>query len=479
LGDSKSLEAALGRSQQKTSKFGKGLAVASKVAAGALVGLGLAAKVGFDEINDSQKVMAQTQAVIESTGGAANVTAKHVNDMAQSLLDLSGVDDETIASGENVLLTFRNIHNEVGRSNDVFDQATKATLDLSVALGKDMQSSAILVGKALNDPVKGLSALRRVGVSFTADQEALIKKLVETGNTMEAQKLILGELNQEFGGSAKAAGQTLSGQIGILKEHFADVAANLVTALLPALQNLIGVLSSAAAWMKQNQTATKILVGTVAALSAAVLVAKGVYAAWGVITDVVTAAQWLLNAAMDANPVVLITAGIIALGVALVIAYKKSETFRNVVGGVIDFVRNHWQMLLALIPVIGPILALAAAHFKTLRNAAGAVLDFISSKVQSVINVFQSLVGAISTVIDKLNQAFSLAGSVAGAVTGGGGPNNYKSPVNVKGGSNPVHPGFTRGAAQVNLYLDGKVFYSAVVNQDKIARRQSGRSLLA
>jgi len=477
LGDSKSLEAALGRSQQKTSKFGRGLAVASKVAAGALVGLGLAAKVGFDEINDSQKVMKQTQAVIESTGGAANVSAKHVNDMAQSLLDLSGVDDETIAAGENVLLTFRNIHNEAGKTNDVFDQATKATLDLSVAMGKDMTSSAILVGKALNDPVKGLTALRRVGVQFTDDQEKLIKKLVETGNTAEAQKLILGELNQEFGGSAKAAGQTLSGQLGVLKEHFADVAANLVSALLPALQNLIGVLTVAASWMKQNQTATKLIVAAIAALSAGVIVVNAVYKTWAAVTKVVTAAQWLLNAAMDANPVVLITAGIIALGVALVIAYKKSETFRNVVGGVIDFVSNHWKMLLALIPVIGPIIALAATHFKTLRNAAGAALDFVASKFQAVVNIaktlygwVQSVVGAIQSLVTAINNIPSLP-SLPSSIGG----------IHIPGLSGGLlgHAATGGGQTVVHLSLDGKVFYSAMVNQDKVSRRQTGRSLLA
>lgn len=479
LGDSKSLEAALGRSQQKTSRFGKGLAVASKVAAGAFVGLGLAAKIGADEINDSQKAMAQTQAVLKSTGGEANVTSKHVVGLAQSLLHLSGVDDEAIQGSENLLLTFRNIRNEAGKGNDIFDQATKATLDLSVAMGKDLSSSSILVGKALNDPVKGMTALRRVGVSLSADQETLVKHLVKTGQTAKAQKIILGELTKEFGGSAKAAGQTLSGQLGILREAFADVAANLVTALLPAFQNLVGILTTATAWMKRNQEATKIIVATIAALAAGVIVVNAVYKVWASVTKVAAAAQWLLNAAMDANPVVLITAGIIALGVALVIAYKKSETFRNVVGGVIDFVRNHWQMLLALIPVIGPALALVVSHWKTLRDAAGSVLDFVGAKVQSVINVVKSLVswiqsaaGALQSLADKAQSVLSVSGIdvVKGIVSGA-----HAAPLAPSlggGGSN-------RGMAQVHLYLDGKVFYSAMVNQDKVSRRQTGRSLFA
>lgn len=83
----------------------------------------------------------------------------------------SGTDDELIQSGANLLLTFTNIRNEVGKSNKIFDQATQAALDVSVAFGKDMTSSSILVGKALNDPTKGVSSLTRVGVSFTAAQK--------------------------------------------------------------------------------------------------------------------------------------------------------------------------------------------------------------------------------------------------------------------------------------------------------------------
>jgi hypothetical protein len=102
-------------------------------------------------------------------------------------------------------------------------------------MGKDLNSSAILVGKALNDPVKGVGALSRAGVQFTASQKETIKALVDSGNVMGAQKMILKELETQFGGSAKAAGQTLPGQLNILKETFRNVAAGLVTTFIPYL----------------------------------------------------------------------------------------------------------------------------------------------------------------------------------------------------------------------------------------------------
>lgn len=242
LGDSRSLERAYGRSTSAGSKFGSGLKNLGTIAAvgvGAVfVGLAATLKVGFGEMSEGQKVTAQTGAVLKSTGKSANVTAKEVEGLAGSLSRMSGVDDEAIQAGENMLLTFTKIRNEVGKGNDVFDQSTKAVLDLSVALGKDMQSSALMVGKALNDPIKGMSALGRAGVQFSADQKKAIAAMVETGDIAGAQKIILAELNKQFGGSAKAAGDTLPGQLSKLKNAFEESAGAIVQTLIPYLTQL-------------------------------------------------------------------------------------------------------------------------------------------------------------------------------------------------------------------------------------------------
>lgn len=245
VGDSSSLDRALGRAQGSSSKLGGSFGKLGKagLVAGGAAGVGAliyTLKTGIGEFMQSQKVAAQTTAVIKSTGGAANITAKEVSGLAESLMRKSGVDDEAIASGENMLLTFTRIRNEVGAGNDIFDQATAATLDLSVAMGKDMSSSAILVGKALNDPIKGLTAMSRVGIQFTEGQKESIKQMVEMGDTIGAQKIILKELNKEFGGSAEALGKTLPGQINIVKERFNNWAGEMVSKTIPTIQNMIG-----------------------------------------------------------------------------------------------------------------------------------------------------------------------------------------------------------------------------------------------
>jgi len=200
---------------------------------------------------ESQKVMAQTEAVLESTGGAANVTKDQVLKLADGLRDLTGVDNDAVQASENLLLTFTAVRNEAGKGNDVFNQTEKAIVDMATAMNngaipsmEQLSNTTIQVGKALNDPISGMTALRRVGVRFTEDQVAVITKLQESGDLMGAQKLILRELALEFGGAGKAAGQTMAGQMAILGSKFQDVAEDIGKALMPALQGLVEILEA-------------------------------------------------------------------------------------------------------------------------------------------------------------------------------------------------------------------------------------------
>jgi hypothetical protein len=152
--------------------------------------------------------------------------------MAQEMSATAGASifsDDAILGATNVLATFTEIK---GTS---FQGATQAILDISQAMGTDLQSSAVQVGKALNDPIAGISALSRVGVTFNDDQKALIESMVAVGDVAGAQQIILNELGKEFGGSAAAAVDTFAGQQIVLAEQFADVQQSLGESLLPVL----------------------------------------------------------------------------------------------------------------------------------------------------------------------------------------------------------------------------------------------------
>ncbi len=200
-------------------------------------GLGfLAGQIGdiFQQSTDAQAGLAQTNEVIKSTGGVAGVTAQAVLDLATKYSHLTQFSDDTVQSASNMLLTFTNI------GKNVFPQATKTVLDMSQALGQDTKNSAIQLGKALNDPITGVSALQRVGVTFTQGQKDAIKAMMDTGNMAGAQGVILKELSKEFGGSAEAAGKTFPGQLKILGQNFDDLKQNIGDAVIPVLARLVG-----------------------------------------------------------------------------------------------------------------------------------------------------------------------------------------------------------------------------------------------
>jgi len=226
---------ALNQAGGRLRSFGKIAAIAAGAA-----GVGAFVKtmqVGIEELRASQRVSAQTAAVLKSTGGAANVTAKQIESLSSALEKKSMLDDEAIQSGGNLLLTFTKIRNEAGKGNDIFNQTVQAMVDVSTAMGIDANTAAIQLGKALQDPIRGVGQLRRVGVSFTEAQRDQIKALVESGKTMEAQKMILRELEIQFGGSALAASKTLDGSLAILRNTFNNIAGDLVAKFLPSLTN--------------------------------------------------------------------------------------------------------------------------------------------------------------------------------------------------------------------------------------------------
>jgi phage-related protein len=210
------------------------LAVAS-AAIGGVIGVAHWGKAQVEALGRIEQINTQTASVIKSTGNAANVTAEGVEALAGKLEGLTGTEAESIQEGANLLLTFKNIRNEAGAGNDIFDQTTTAMVDMARAMGTDASSGAMQLGKALNDPVAGIAALSRVGITFSEDQKTLIKSLVESGQTMEAQKIILGELNSQFGGSGAAYAQTYAGKIDLLGHAWGTFGETLFTGVMPAL----------------------------------------------------------------------------------------------------------------------------------------------------------------------------------------------------------------------------------------------------
>ena len=164
---------------------------------------------------EQQLAIARLNQTLKSTNFAARVTSKELQVFAARLQKLTGIGDETILAMQGILLTFTQIRGQV------FKDATKAILDVSEAMGQDLQQTAIQVGKALNDPILGVSALSRVGIQFTNVQKEQIKQFARGGEMAKAQAIILKELQVQFGGTAANLDSTTF-QVRRLQSAFSD-----------------------------------------------------------------------------------------------------------------------------------------------------------------------------------------------------------------------------------------------------------------
>lgn len=209
-------------------KWAKGLAI------GAAVGVGALLVQGFKDAVYAQEKVAQLDAVLKSTNGTAGMTRQSLLDLAEGFEKTTKFSAESALEAESMLLTFTNI------GKDTFPRATQAAADMATALGTDMAGQSVALGKALNDPIKGISALSRVGVTFTDEQKKQIKAMQEAGDMAGAQTVILKELEKEFGGSAEAAGKTFGGQLVILKNAFGGVVESISAKALPWMEKLVG-----------------------------------------------------------------------------------------------------------------------------------------------------------------------------------------------------------------------------------------------
>lgn len=417
--------------------FGKSMTL------GVTLPVAAAAFVAYKELASAEAVAAQTEAVITSTGGAANVTARHVENLGTKLSKLSGYDDELIKSGQNLLLTFKNVHNEAGRGNDIFDRATRSALNLSVAGFGDLTSTSKMLGKALNDPVLGMTALTKAGVTFSQAQKDTIRALVESGDTLGAQKLILREVESQVGGSAKAYGETLAGQVGRAKEELKNTAALMLKEALPALLAIAhGALEVARFFGRLPGPVKAAIVGFVA-LAAVIGPLAYVMSGFATVIGIVGLPIIGLVAAIGG-----LVAGAIALGIywdqvwkfvaenpyVLAVLAPLGAILLPIIAlvGVIKLLADNWgaawawisqaatdaydfikPALDAIASVALPLISFAVQYLSAVWNGAWAI---ISAAAQASWGVVSFVAGAISAAVNAVSGAVSwMAGVAQGA----------------------------------------------------------------
>lgn len=433
-------------------RFSGGFGGALKGIGGVLTAsLGVGAVVGFTKsLISAAEAEVQGNARLENItksmglfGTEAGTVAKRLEDVATKQQLANGIDDDTIKLTQSKLLTFKELAKTADTTGGAFDRATQAALDLAAAGFGTAESNAVQLGKALQDPEKGLTALARSGVTFTEVEKARIKTLVESNQMGAAQALILSAIETQVGGTAAA---TATGSER-MKQGFENLKETLGLALLPAFNGFTTYVSDVALpaataffeafkagktplndvfnsmgqllnFVRDNwtwiSTLTTAIVAGIAAFKAyeGILIAvKTAKLAWITVTTAMTVvsglmrgatisatlAQLGLNAALVANPIGIVIAAVAALVAGLVYFFTQTEVGKKAWAAFTAFLSTS-------VKAVGD-------FFKTTFEAIGG---WVSSAFDGAMSKIR---GFINTVIDMVNSVVNVINGLGGAIS--------------------------------------------------------------
>jgi hypothetical protein len=313
LGDASSLKKSLGQAETQVEGFGGKAAKMGKIVGGALAGAAILS-FGRDAVtayNEATQSQSKLNTALANSPATVGVTAKAFEQYNKTLAKKTLVDDDALASGQAVLAGF-------GLTEDQLKQVTPLLADYAAKTGKDIPSAAADIGKALLGQGR---ALKGVGV-----------ELVDTGTLGGNFTQIMDKVGAKVKGSAQAQ-LDAAGPGAKFKKSMDELQETVGGLLVPALSKLAEVAVGVVDFFTALPGPAKILIGVIGALAAAVYVLNAAQKAW-------IAVQAALNIVLTANPIGIVVVAIGLLVAALVLAYTKSETFRDVVKRVFEAVVN-------------------------------------------------------------------------------------------------------------------------------------------
>lgn len=368
----------------RMSSVGAGLSVAVTAP---LIAAGFAASKAATQAADA---MGQVNAALKSMGAASGKTSEELAGLAEGLMRNSLYDDDDILRKVTAnLLTFGKV------AGAEFDRAQQAAVDLATRMQMDLQPATLLVGKALNDPIKGLTAMGRAGIQFTTVQKAQIKAMTEAGNVAGAQRIILGELERQFGGAAAAAQNTdpydrMRDSLNSLSEK---VGAILNTYLTPLLDRLAGLADRFNDLSPQMQTMGVAAAALAAALGPVLIVVGSIVSAIG---------------ALIATPLLPFIAAAAAAAAAVALAFAVWGDRLT------PIVKDFGQAVVkALGPTIPPLVAAVRGALEAMapvvEKAAKAFMWFAGPVI---VTGLRALAATVTTAFEIIGQAFRVIGKL-------------------------------------------------------------------
>jgi hypothetical protein len=371
-----------------------------------------------------QDQMAQLQASLVSTNGAAGVTIDQLTNLAHAQADQTKFSVAQTEAIEKVGLTFTSIN------KDIFPQTVQLAEDMAAKLGIQGSQAMTMLGKASDDPLKGMAALHKTGTSFTEQQVEQIKALTASGDKLGAYQIILHEVAAEYGGSATAAAKTFSGQQEVLAHQMDEVKVKIGTAVLPILgqltgmisANVIPVLSTFADWFAAKLPVAIDYVTTTVIpnlMSAWQSIKPSVDMVIGVIGQVIASFQAGGQGATTLGTTITTLQGywqqlqpvivnvVTAISAVVMAVFGVIQTFIQAHGAEISAtMTDAWARIQEIIKtgielynaVVPPVLRAIAGFIKAHGTEIQAILSAVWSAIKAVIDVALTLIQGIITV---------------------------------------------------------------------------------
>lgn len=437
---------------------------------------------------EDEKATARLGQTIKNLGGDFDAISGQVNDAIDAGQKLAFSDDDVRDSFQSLAVATGSAEEALKRQQMAMDLARGAGIPLATAskmLGKVTEENVDAFKKLGINIAEGASeaeALAAVQKKFAGQADAYAKS---TAGQFEQAQLALGEIQESIGSALlpvlTAVGKALADNLPAIQAFVGALAEGVGAKVVPMLDSLGQTLTSvtdeiafflgldpgayATAWeelgailgvlggemqkvvdvgaavlkfFEENKIATGALVVVTTAITTAYALATAATIAHNVATKAVsiatqayTAIQWLLNAALTANPIGLVVVALAALAAGVIYAYQNSETFRGIVDGLWAVIQTHvvpaltdfvtWAGKLAkeVGDVLGPVLKVAAEVI--LPALVKPMLDFINA-VKSAVSWIGDLINAIKNIPTP-----SLP-SLPGLPGGGGGPSGRAAP---------------------------------------------------
>ena len=220
---------------EKLGAVSRSLAPAAVIGLSALTAMGVGAVRAAEEAGVADRRLENVAKSMGLFGSQTGAVTDRLKAFADQTMKATAIDDEIIKSTQAKLLTFKNLAKTADETGGAMDRATLAAIDLAAAGFGSAETNATQLGKALQDPIKGITALARAGVTFTAQEKEKIKTLVESGKMLKAQDMILSAIETQVGGTAEATA-TGSAKMNVA---FGEMSEAIGKSLLPLFQQMV------------------------------------------------------------------------------------------------------------------------------------------------------------------------------------------------------------------------------------------------